>query len=388
MEKKKRQIVITGFGKFPGVEKNPTETLVELIRKKIQREDVHFDVLEVSAQGTSVQLSALQEKYFEQDTIWIHLGVNMGIKIFNLEKRAYNCADFRCPDVRGVQLRSQRIVDIYEKSFIETSFSLDDICGRLVSLGHSVSVSQDAGRYLCNYVYLKSLYHCATKKHHKNVLFLHVPSFESISAELQCKFVLNLINMLEDDLDDDDDDDDDGDDDDCDKDTKDENDKRDLNALISMGFSEIQSREALKMTGDLKGDLAVQRAALLLLNSQIMQPDPVKMVILVRTDLKMSQGKIGSQCSHAALDVYRRSSRDHATLNSWRSNGEKIVVLKVSNQLELETYAKAAQSVHLPVSVICDAGRTEVASGTKTVVAIGPAQSKKIDTITGHLKLL
>ena len=196
MKKTRRQIVITGFGKFPGVEKNPTETLVELIQKKIGRDDVHFDVLEVSAQGTSAQLEALQEKYSGKDTIWIHLGVNMGIKIFNLEQRAYNCADFRCPDVRGVQLRNQRIVEIYDKSFMETSFSLEDICGKLLSLGHSVSVSQDAGRYLCNYVYLKSLYHCATKKDHKNVLFLHVPSFKSISAELQCKFVLNLIDML------------------------------------------------------------------------------------------------------------------------------------------------------------------------------------------------
>ena len=37
---------------------------------------------------------------------------------------------------------------------------------------------------------------------------------------------------------------------------------------------------------------------------------------------------------------------------------------------------------------VMDAGRTQVAPGSKTVLAIGPAPVKTIDEITGHLKLL
>ena len=37
---------------------------------------------------------------------------------------------------------------------------------------------------------------------------------------------------------------------------------------------------------------------------------------------------------------------------------------------------------------VMDAGRTQVAPGSKTVLAIGPAPVKAIDEITGHLKLL
>lgn len=35
-----------------------------------------------------------------------------------------------------------------------------------------------------------------------------------------------------------------------------------------------------------------------------------------------------------------------------------------------------------------DAGRTQIAAGSLTVLAIGPAPVKEVDAVTGHLKLL
>jgi len=35
-----------------------------------------------------------------------------------------------------------------------------------------------------------------------------------------------------------------------------------------------------------------------------------------------------------------------------------------------------------------DAGRTQIAAGSRTVLAIGPAPVKEIDAVTGELKLL
>lgn len=35
-----------------------------------------------------------------------------------------------------------------------------------------------------------------------------------------------------------------------------------------------------------------------------------------------------------------------------------------------------------------DAGRTQIAAGSRTVLAIGPAPVRELDSITGHLKLL
>lgn len=52
------------------------------------------------------------------------------------------------------------------------------------------------------------------------------------------------------------------------------------------------------------------------------------------------------------------------------------------------SHAHAAQQADLPWYVVADAGRTQIAAGSKTVLAIGPAPKSAIDAITGDLNLL
>lgn len=53
----------------------------------------------------------------------------------------------------------------------------------------------------------------------------------------------------------------------------------------------------------------------------------------------------------------------------------------------LDLQAKA-MSLGLCAKVIHDAGRTQIASGSATVLGIGPAPKSLIDQVTGGLKLL
>lgn len=48
----------------------------------------------------------------------------------------------------------------------------------------------------------------------------------------------------------------------------------------------------------------------------------------------------------------------------------------------------AARLAGLPTYIVQDAGRTQVAPGSRTVLAIGPAPRSAIDQVTGHLRLL
>lgn len=114
-----------------------------------------------------------------------------------------------------------------------------------------------------------------------------------------------------------------------------------------------------------------------------------KMVIAIRTDLKMTKGKIAAQASHAAVICVEEAKRNKQNwLKTWFYEGQKKVVVQVSSKEELELVYQKARSNNLPCSFINDAGMTELPPGTPTAVAIGPAPNENIDRITSNLKLL
>ena len=112
-----------------------------------------------------------------------------------------------------------------------------------------------------------------------------------------------------------------------------------------------------------------------------------KLTLIVRADLGMGRGKIAAQAAHAAVAAALASagSRD---FRAWLRDGQPKVVLKVTSEEELLALADRARAAGLPVQVIHDAGRTQVAEGTPTCCAIGPAAAGKIDEITSELSLL
>ncbi len=111
-----------------------------------------------------------------------------------------------------------------------------------------------------------------------------------------------------------------------------------------------------------------------------------KQVILVRSDLKLSKGKMAAQVSHASVEALLNSDRD--LIEDWRSQGMKKSVLKVKDEAELFEYKKRAEKKGLVASIIRDAGQTEIPAGTITCLGIGPDKEEKIDAVTGGLKLL
>lgn len=111
-----------------------------------------------------------------------------------------------------------------------------------------------------------------------------------------------------------------------------------------------------------------------------------KQVILVRTDLKLPKGKLAAQCSHAAVEAAFKGSKK--TVGEWRLFGAKKIVLKVNDEKEILEYKKQAEDAGLVTALITDAGKTVIAPGTITCLAIGPDDEEKIDKITGKLKMV
>ncbi|QSZ36670.1 hypothetical protein DSL72_006551 [Monilinia vaccinii-corymbosi] len=116
-----------------------------------------------------------------------------------------------------------------------------------------------------------------------------------------------------------------------------------------------------------------------------------KLVLVVRTDLGMTKGKIAAQCSHATLACYKTISRkdpNSLILRRWERQGQAKVALQVKSEDELDDLQAQAISLGVVAEQIADAGRTQIASGSHTVLGIGPAPKSVIDQITGKLKLL
>ncbi|MBS3138924.1 peptidyl-tRNA hydrolase Pth2 [Candidatus Woesearchaeota archaeon] len=111
----------------------------------------------------------------------------------------------------------------------------------------------------------------------------------------------------------------------------------------------------------------------------------MKQAILIRADLKLPKGKAAAQAAHASVDAVLKS--DKKVIDTWRASGMAKIVLKVKDEKELVHLFQAAKEHDIVASLITDAGKTVVAPGTKTAVALGPDSDEKIDAIVGTLKL-
>ncbi|KAK4256145.1 hypothetical protein QN277_009050 [Acacia crassicarpa] len=131
---------------------------------------------------------------------------------------------------------------------------------------------------------------------------------------------------------------------------------------------------------NLKEPLEIERLADLL--------DDFKMVLVVRNDLKMGKGKIAAQCSHATLGLYKKLlHRAPKALNRWEMCAQPKVVVKIESEEDMLVLQERAKSLKLPTHITIDAGRTQIAPNSRTVMAImGPADV--VDEVTGGLKLL
>jgi peptidyl-tRNA hydrolase, PTH2 family len=71
----------------------------------------------------------------------------------------------------------------------------------------------------------------------------------------------------------------------------------------------------------------------------------------------------------------------------WEAGGQAKVTLQAKSEEDLLVLQAAAMSLSLTAKVVHDAGRTQIAAGSATVLGIGPAPKSLIDQVTGSLKL-
>ncbi|XP_077218115.1 peptidase C15, pyroglutamyl peptidase I-like protein isoform X1 [Tasmannia lanceolata] len=199
---------VTGFKKFHGVAENPTETIVSNLKGFMQEKGLpkglilgKCNVLETAGHGALAPLYHILESSTSESSnsgriIWLHFGVNSGATRFAVEQQAVNEATFRCPDELG--WKPQKVPIIRSDGNIsrtrETSLPVNEITKALAKMGYEVMSSDDAGRFVCNYVYYHSLRFA--EQHGIKSLFVHVPLFLTIDEETQMQFAASLLEVL------------------------------------------------------------------------------------------------------------------------------------------------------------------------------------------------
>jgi PTH2 family peptidyl-tRNA hydrolase len=114
-----------------------------------------------------------------------------------------------------------------------------------------------------------------------------------------------------------------------------------------------------------------------------------KMVIVTRSDLSLSTGKLAAQVSHAAVACTLLTKKHKPKwFSKWQREGAKKVVVKVEKSEDFLQLKEKAEELGIIAIIVTDAGHTEIPEGTETVLGIGPAPSNLIDQVTGELSIL
>jgi PTH2 family peptidyl-tRNA hydrolase len=116
----------------------------------------------------------------------------------------------------------------------------------------------------------------------------------------------------------------------------------------------------------------------------------LKLVYCIRTDLKMQKGKMMSQIGHATIGIYEENlfKKQKKILDEWKNTGQAKIVLKIKDEREMNRIRQKAIDYNLITHTVIDAGKTQITSGSKTVLVIGPCYENKLNMVTGNLKLM
>ncbi|XP_062211378.1 uncharacterized protein LOC133912577 [Phragmites australis] len=203
---------VTGFKKFHGVAENPTEKIVRNLKAYMEKRGLpkglilgSCTVLEAAGQSALDPLYELLDSTIidqeygspnQEQVVLLHFGANSASPRFALENQAVNEATFQCPDELG--WKPQRVPIVSSDGSIsharQTTLPMKEINKSLQQMGYDVTPSDDAGRFVCNYVYYHSLRFA--EKHDIKSLFVHFPLFSVIDEEVQMHFVASLLEVI------------------------------------------------------------------------------------------------------------------------------------------------------------------------------------------------
>ncbi|CAD5114218.1 unnamed protein product [Dimorphilus gyrociliatus] len=166
----KKVILVTGFGSFGDYVENPSWLAVKKLHEMgIETDDFLLVIQEVPVSYETVKKTVpMLWKEYNPELV-IHVGVSAKANCITLEECAHNCSYNLC-DVNS-SLPEGNVCKENGEDCIHSKLDLKIICTNMnENYPIKATISNDAGRYLCEYIYYMSL--C---ENDRRTLFIHVP---------------------------------------------------------------------------------------------------------------------------------------------------------------------------------------------------------------------
>ena len=169
-----KKILVTGFGPFPGMPDNPSAALVtKLAQPRIARAfnlEARILPTEFAAAGAALAKAIAEVK----PDIVVCFGVAAKTDTIRVERAAWNVVDPQMPDARGHRHKS-RTVRAGAPEGYGTTLPTADIMAALARGGFPARGSNDAGDYLCNYIFYQLMHDIAASGEKRMGGFVHIP---------------------------------------------------------------------------------------------------------------------------------------------------------------------------------------------------------------------
>ncbi len=165
-----RRLLITGFGPFPRVPRNPSEGLARTVAKdpRWRRLGIAAEALVLETRYAAIETHLIPKiREFQPDAI-LMLGVAARRRHVSVETRAMNRVSRLMPDAGGV-IAPQLAFRPNAPAVLRSRASLVQMMVAMRRRGVDARLSRDAGRYLCNAAYFSALMETLP------AIFIHIP---------------------------------------------------------------------------------------------------------------------------------------------------------------------------------------------------------------------
>ena len=162
------RLLVTGFGAFPGMPRNPSAAVVAALARDRARFARHGIALTTQVLPVLYDLCAAFAPAPAPDVI-VHIGVAGRRRAVSVETRAHHRRSVRHPDASGRAPR-EHVSGVTASYRIDRGWNAPAMAVALRRAGVPTAVSGDAGAYVCNALLYRSL-----DARVAPALFIHVP---------------------------------------------------------------------------------------------------------------------------------------------------------------------------------------------------------------------